>query len=311
MLKNTNKTVETTDITNGLIAGIVENNKKYNQFSIFQIMIFCFLFIILIWIIGFLTIELKNQKKSITIINEKFTKFENINTELVDNYVNKIRDLQKLDIKTEIDKLKIDKTYLNIIEAKVNRIEEFNNKYRGVNILKFISLLSFKTAFENGNNFETELKTIKNIFKNNNDVTELSKLLETFTKRKIPTDNELKTEFDYIANSITFDIKTAGFSPRKKFLKRILSLVKIRKIDFKNETVVTNNPEFIITEIEKNLHLNNLEAAVKLFELLPLEHKNYEWYNKTKEKSIINEKIKILLNKEIENLNSLLNEKQV
>ncbi len=311
MLKNANKAVETTDITNGLITEIVENNKKHNQFSIFQIMIFCFLFIILIWIIGFLTIELKNQKKSITIMNEKFAKLENINTKLVDNYVNKIRDLQKLDIKTEIDKLKFDKNYLNLIEAKVNKIEEYNNKYRGVNILKFISLLSFKTAFENGNNFENELETVKTIFKDNNDVTELSKLLEPFIKTKLSTDNDLKTEFDSIANTIAFDIKTAGFSPRQKFLKRILSLVKIRKVDFENKKETTNNPEFIITEIEKSLYLNNLESAVKLFELLPIEHKNYNWYNKVKEKNIINQKIKMLLNKETENLNTLLNEKQV
>ena len=307
MLKQENNT---NNITHEVITEIVENNKKHNQFSIFQIIIFCFLFVILIWIIGFLTIELKNQKKTITMMNENFTKLENINTELVDNYVNKIRDLQKLDIKTEIDKLKFDKNYLNMIEAKVNKIEEYNNKYRGVNILKFISLLSFKNAFENGNNFTTELETMKTIFKNNNDVKELSELLETFIKRKLPTDNELKTEFENIAGSIAFDIKTAGFSPRQKFLKKILSLVKIRKIDFKNETE-TNNPEIIITEIEKNLHLNNLESAVKLFELLPINHKDYDWYNKAKEKNTINQKIKLLLNKEIENLNSLLNEKQV
>lgn len=307
MLKQENNT---NNITHEVITEIVENNKKHNQFSIFQIIIFCFLFVILIWIIGFLTIELKTQKKTITMMNEKFTKLENINTELVDNYVNKIRDLQKLDIKTEIDKLKFDKNYLNMIEAKVNKIEEYNNKYRGVNILKFISLLSFKTAFENGNNFTTEFETMKTIFKNNNDVKELSELLETFIKRKIPTDNELKTEFENIAGSIAFDIKTAGFSPRQKFLKKILSLVKIRKIDFKDKTD-TNNPEIIITEIEKNLHLNNLESAVKLFELLPINHKDYDWYNKAKEKNTINQKIKLLLNKEIENLNSLLNEKQV
>ena len=305
-----NKTTkQTNNISKEVITEVVNNTKQHNQFSIFQILIFCFLFVIMIWIIGFLTIELKNQKQTITAVNEKLKNLENINTELVNNYVNKIRDLQKLDIKTEIDKLKFDKNYLNMVEAKVNKIEEYNNKHRGVNILKFISLLSFKTTFDSGNNFETELTTIKTIFKENNNIKELSQMLTNFEKTGIITDNKLKTEFTKIANSIAFDIKTAGFSPRQKFLKKILGLIKIRKINFKTED--QNNPEFIITEIEKNLELNNFETAIKLFELLPIEHKNYDWYNKVKEKNTINQKIKLLLNTELQNINSLLNEQQV
>ena len=300
-------TKQTNNINKEVITEVV-NTKQHNQFSIFQILIFCFLFVIMIWIIGFLTIELKNQKQTITAVNEKLKNLENINTELVNNYVNKIRDLQKLDIKTEIDKLKFDKNYLNLVEAKVNKIEEYNNKYRGVNILKFISLLSLKNSFDNGNVFEPE--TIRTIFKDNKDVKELLELLENYKKRKIPSDEELKTEFYSMANSIVFDIKTAGFSPRQKLLKRILGLVKIRKIDFKDKTE-TNNPEIIITEIEKNLHLNNFEVAIKLFEMLPLTHKNYEWYNKAKEKNAVSQKIKLLLNTELQNINSLLNEQQV
>ena len=124
-----NKTTkQTNNISKEVITEVV-NTKQHNQFSIFQILIFCFLFVIMIWIIGFLTIELKNQKQTITAVNEKLKNLENINTELVNNYVNKIRDLQKLDIKTEIDKLKFDKNYLNMVEAKVNKIEEYNNKY--------------------------------------------------------------------------------------------------------------------------------------------------------------------------------------
>ena len=78
------------------------NHHHNSNFSVFQIIIFAFLFVLMIWIIGFLSLELDSQKQEIQKIHAKMdAKYKN-NEEIFKYYVDKIRDFQKIDIKDQV-----------------------------------------------------------------------------------------------------------------------------------------------------------------------------------------------------------------
>ncbi len=89
------------DINN--IEDVNKANKNRGQFSVFQVVIFSFLFVIMIWIIGFLTVELNDQKQQILLLNKKVDQIENGGADLLKSYVDKIKELQKIDVKEQVE----------------------------------------------------------------------------------------------------------------------------------------------------------------------------------------------------------------
>ena len=94
--------------TKDTVVEIVKTPRKETSFSVFQVVIFAFLFILMIWIIGFLSLELDNQKRQVAVLANKVDNMEKGGVELLETYIEKIRDLQKVDIKEQVQQFGLD-----------------------------------------------------------------------------------------------------------------------------------------------------------------------------------------------------------
>ena len=72
----------------------------------------------MIWIIGFLSLELDNQKRQVVLLANKVDNMEKGGVELLETYIEKIRDLQKVDIKEQVQQFGLD------IKDNIQRVRE-------------------------------------------------------------------------------------------------------------------------------------------------------------------------------------------
>ena len=305
------------------VAEIVKTPKNESSFSVFQIVIFAFLFVLMIWIIGFLSLELDGQKQQIKSLNDKVGQIEKGGVELLESYIEKIRDLQKVDIKDQVQQfgmdlkenlqhvreLMFDKNDLAQLNAKIKALEEYNNTYRGTNLLMLTSVSLLRDAINRGDNFKVELDTLSDIASKNKVIAENVKKLEPFAETGIKTVNQLRNEFDALADDIVFMANNPngeGDSIRERFLFRVKSLLKVRKIDFeKPEVEEENTPDYIVNKTQKLLSENNLSGALAEFEKLKTVREsgfNYakKWFDDAKVKLSVNDVIAPLMQEALE-----------
>lgn len=274
------------EVKDNTVVEIVKTPKKETSFSVFQIVIFSFLFILMIWIIGFLSLELDGQKQQIRVLNNKVDQMEKGGAELLESYIDKIRDLQKIDIKDQVQQfgldikdniqrvreLMFDKNDLARVEGRIGALEDYNNTYRGTNLLMLTSSTLLRDAINRGENFEVELETLGEIAENNKDVVEAIALLQPYAKTGIKTFNQLRNDFDKIADDIVFisdNPEGEGDSIRSRFVFRVKSLLQIRKIDFdENVDDTQESPDFIVAKVQNLLKNGDLVGAVSEFEKL-------------------------------------------
>ena len=274
-----------TEKTENTVVEIVKTPHKETSFSVFQIVIFSFLFILMIWIIGFLSLELDGQKRQVALLTSKVDNMEKGGVELLETYIEKIRDLQKVDIKEQVQQfgqdikdkiqrvreLMFDKNDLEKLEGKITSLEEYNKTYKGINLLMLTSATLLRDAINRGDSFEAELDTLKEISGKEKVVKDAEKILAPYAENGIKTVAELRNEFDKIANDIVFVSKNPngeGDNVRERFLFRVKGLLKIRKIDFDNVVEEEKTPDFIVAKTEEYLRNADLKMAVLEFEKL-------------------------------------------
>lgn len=306
------------DINN--IEDVNKANKNRGQFSVFQVVIFSFLFVIMIWIIGFLTVELNDQKQQLLLLNKKVDQIENGGADLLKSYVDKIKELQKIDVKEQVENfgsgikeniqqiksLMFDKADLLRIEDKIKRLEDYNKEFRGFRLLRLVSIIVFRDAVNRGAGFKEELITLLNIFGNEKEVLIMKQVLEASQNTGIKTKEQLKKDFIEMADSLVFKLKYSKYDDgvKEKFLNRILGLVKIRKISFDDESVKDmNNIDTIVAKVEWKLMQGDLKTAVELFE--NLKEVNFDkakaWYYNASLRVLADEFINSLFNSELKN----------
>ena len=255
----------------------------------------------MIWIIGFLSLELDSQKQEIQKIHTKMdAKYKN-NEEIFKYYVDKIRDFQKIDIKDqvqtfgkdikeglqEVRELMFDKEDLAKVNSKIEALEEYNNTYRGTNLILLTSVGLLRDVINRGQNFEIELNTLEVVGGRQKLVVESIEILKPFAKNGVKTFSQLKTEFDDMAHDIVFIANnpiSENPNYKEKFLHRLKSLFKIRKIDLDDRH---ENADSIVSKAENYLKQNKLyEAVNELEKLKDIAPSGFEfikiWYNDAK-----------------------------
>ncbi len=299
--------------TEDTVVEIVKTPKKETSFSVFQVVIFAFLFILMIWIIGFLSLELDNQKRQVLILANKVDNMEKGGVELLETYIEKIRDLQKVDIKDQVQQfgldikdniqrvreLMFDKNDLAKLESKISSLEEYNKTYKGLNLLMLTSATLLRDAINRGDSFKAELDTLMEIAGKDKVVQEAETVLSPYSENGIKTVSELRNEFDKIATDVVFvsnNPKGEGDNMRDRFLFRVKGLLKIRKIDFSNPLDEEKTPDFIVAKTEDALKEGNLAKAVFEFEKLKDVSEagfNFakKWYDDAKVKLSVDEVI--------------------
>ena len=281
MFKKKNNIEKTEDT----VVEIVKTPKKETSFSVFQVVIFAFLFILMIWIIGFLSLELDNQKRQVVLLANKVDNMEKGGVELLETYIEKIRDLQKVDIKDQVQQfgidikeniarvreLMFDKNDLAKLESKISALEEYNKTYKGINLLMLTSATLLRDAINRGDSFKAELDTLIEVAGKDKVVKDAVDVLSPYSENGIKTLSELRNDFEKISDDIVFMANNpggVGDNVRQRFLFRVKGLLKIRKIDFENPVNEEKTPDFIVAETERYLRDGNLEAAVFEFEKL-------------------------------------------
>lgn len=307
MFKKKNKIEKTEDT----VVEIVKTPHKETSFSVFQVVIFAFLFILMIWIIGFLSLELDNQKRQVAILSNKVDNMEKGGVELLETYIEKIRDLQKVDIKEQVQQfgqdikdniqrvreLMFDKNDLAQLDSKIIALEEYNKTYKGVNLLMLTSATLLRDAINRGDSFKAELETLMEIAGKDKVVKEAETKLAPYAVNGIKTVSELRNEFEKIATDIVFVSENPngeGDNVRDRFLFRVKGLLKVRKIDFDNPMDEEKTPDFIVAKTEEYLREGNLEMAVFEFEKLKEVSEagfNFakKWYDEAKVKISVND----------------------
>lgn len=310
--------------TNETVVEIVKTPKKEASFPVFQVVIFAFLFILMVWIIGFLSLELDGQKQQIRTLYTKVDAIENGGTELLESYIEKIKDLQKIDIKEQVQQfgidikeniqrvreLMFDKNDLAKVEDKIQALEEYNKTYRGINLLTLTSTMLLRDAINRGDAFTSELATVTAIANNTPEIASSITKLEPYAQNGIKTFNSLKNDFDTMADDLAFIAKNSyEDTARGRFLFRIKSLLKIRKIDYSDEDVKQNdeNPtsDYIIAQVQKSLSAGDLSSALSTYEKLQdisedaFEYSN-SWYTEAKTKLSVDEIIAPLMKYSLE-----------
>ena len=294
------------------------HSHKESSFSVFQIIIFSFLFVLMIWIIGFFSLDLDGQKQQIQVLNSKVDNMEKGGAELLNSYVDKIRDLQKIDIKEQVQEfgmdikdniqrvreLMFDKHDLDRLEEKITALEEYNKTYRGANLLLLTSTTLLRDAINRGDAFEVELENLVAIGGENKLVKDAEQTLKSFSKTGIKTLNQLRNDFDSIADDVAFMAKNPkgeGDNARERFLFRLKSLFKIRKVDF-DETSKDdeNNSDIIVAKVQDYLKKSDLENAISEFERLKdVAPAGFDfakqWYEEAKMKMSVEEVMSPLL----------------
>lgn len=299
------------------VVEIVKNHHKENSFSVFQIIIFSFLFVLMIWIIAFLSLEIDGQKQQIQTLNHKLDKMEQGGVELLESYIEKIRDLQKVDIKdqvqqfgmdikdsiTRVRELMFDKNDLAKLEDKIQSLEEYNNTYRGTNLLMLTSTTLLRDAINRGEAFKNELDTLVAIGGKNKVVQEAEKALRPLADNGIKTFTQIKNDFDKLADDIVFmayNPEGEGDSMRDRFVFRVKSLFKIRKIDLENQEDEKMTPDYIVAKTQDYLMKEDLKNALLEFSKLEQSFKGgfdfaKKWYDDAKIKLSVNEIIAPLM----------------
>ena len=236
--------------TEDTVVEIVKTPRKETSFSVFQVVIFAFLFILMIWIIGFLSLELDNQKRQVAVLANKVDNMEKGGVELLETYIEKIRDLQKVDIKEQVQQfgldikdniqrvreLMFDKNDLEKVESKIKSLEEYNKTYKGINLLMLTSATLLRDAINRGDNFKAELDTLIEVAGKDKVVKEAEKVLLPYSETGIKTYAQLRNEFEKIAGDIVFmadNPNGEGDNIRDRFIFRVKGLLKVRKIDLK------------------------------------------------------------------------------
>ena len=307
MFKKKNKVVENEDS----VVEIVKTPRKETSFSVFQVAIFAFLFILMIWIIGFLSLELDNQKRQVAVLANKVDNMEKGGVELLETYIEKIRDLQKVDIKEQVQQfgldikdniqrvreLMFDKNDLAKLDSKIVALEEYNKTYKGINLLMLTSATLLRDAINRGDSFKAELDTLMEVAGKDNVVKTAEKVLLPYAENGIKTVSELRNEFEKMANDIVFISENPngeGDNVRDRFVFRVKSLLKIRKIDFDNVLEEQKTPDFIVAKTEEYLQEGNLNMAVLEFaKLKDVSEAGFKfakkWYDDAKVKISVDE----------------------
>ena len=267
------------------VVEIVKTPHKETSFSVFQVVIFAFLFILMIWIIGFLSLELDNQKRQVALLANKVDNMEKGGVELLETYIEKIRDLQKVDIKEQVQQfgqdikeniqrvreLMFDKNDLAQLDSKITALEEYNKTYKGINLLMLTSATLLRDAINRGDSFKAELDTLMEIAGKDNVVKKAQEKLIPYAENGIKTVSELRNDFEKIANDIVFISENPngeGDNVRDRFVFRVKGLLKVRKIDFNNVPEEEKTVDFIVSKTEDYLREGNLDMAVSEFEKL-------------------------------------------
>ena len=257
-----------------------ENNNS--SFSVFQIVIFAFLFILMIWIIGFLSLELDNQKQEIKKLHSEFEIRKADNEEIFNYYVEKIRDFQKIDIKDQVQTfgkdikdglqqvrdLMFDRDDLEKVNKRIEALEEYNNTYRGTNLVFLTSVGLLRDVINRGQPFEVELNTLEVVGGRNQIVVDAIKTLKPLSENGVKTFAQLKAEFDEMANDVVFMANNPlpeNSTYKQRFVHKMKSLFKVRKIDLRD---IRDNPDAIIARVESYLKDNKLDEAVSELEKL-------------------------------------------
>lgn len=272
---------------------------NHANFSVFQIIIFAFIFVIMIWIIGFLSLEIDTQKQEISKIQSSLIDRQENSEEIFKFYVDKIRDFQKIDIKDQVQEfgieikdnlrqvreLMFDKDDLAEVNTKITILEEYNNTYRGTNLIFLASVVLLRDVINRGENYEVELITLDLVSGRQKEVIEVIKVLEPVATSGVETLTQLKDEFTEKAAELAFISNnplplTPSFVDR--FMYRMKGLLKVRKIDFQDSS---NSPDAIISRVEKYLNENELDKAIKeiktLEEVAPAGFEYIkDWYTK-------------------------------
>ena len=290
--------------TKDTVVEIVKTPRKETSFSVFQVVIFAFLFILMIWIIGFLSLELDNQKRQVAVLANKVDNMEKGGVELLEKYIEKIRDLQKVDIKEQVQQfgldikdniqrvreLMFDKNDLEKVESKIKSLEEYNKTYKGINLLMLTSATLLRDAINRGDNFKAELDTLIEVAGKDKVVKEAEKVLLPYSETGIKTYAQLRNEFEKIAGDIVFmadNPNGEGDNIRDRFVFRVKGLLKVRKIDFENKIDEEKTVDYIVANVEKYLKEADLNMAVMEFEKLKEVSEagfNFakNWYNDAK-----------------------------
>lgn len=259
-----------------------KSNNHNSSFSVFQVIIFAFLFVLMIWIIGFLSLEIDSQKQEIKKIHSEIDLRKKDSEEIFKYYVDKIRDFQKIDIKDqvqsfgkdikdglqEVRELMFDKEDLAKVNAKISALEEYNNTYRGTNLVFLTSVGLLRDVINRGQSFEVELNTLEIVGGRQKLIINAIETLKPLSKTGVKTFSQLKTQFDEMAGDVVF-ISNNPISEnptyKQRFWHRIKSLFKIRKIDL---TDTSESADLIVARTENYLKDNKLDEAVKEIEKL-------------------------------------------
>ena len=310
--------------TNETVVEIVKTPKKEASLSVFQVVIFAFLFILMVWIIGFLSLELDGQKQQIRTLYNRVNNIENGGTELLESYIEKIKDLQKIDIKDQVQQfgidikeniqrvreLMFDKNDLAKLNGKIQALEDYNKTYRGINLLTLTSTMLLRDAINRGDSFTSELATLTAIANNSPNTASAIAQLEPFSTTGVKTFNAIKKDFDAIADNLAFIAKNPHKDNiRDRFTFKLKGLLKIRKIDYSDAEATQNaeNPtsDYIIAQTQKALSEENLSSAISEYEKLKdispdaFEYGN-SWYNNAKIKLSVDEIIAPLMQYSLE-----------
>ncbi|MCR5506332.1 MAG: hypothetical protein K6F04_00610 [bacterium] len=313
MFKKKNNIEKTEDT----VVEIVKTPKKETSFSVFQVVIFAFLFILMIWIIGFLSLELDNQKRQVALLASKVDNMEKGGVELLETYIEKIRDLQKVDIKEQVQQfgmdikeniskvreLMFDKDDLAKLDSKITALENYNKTYKGINLLMLTSATLLRDAINRGDSFKVELDTLMEVAGKDKVVKDAEVVLLPYAENGIKTLSELRNDFEKISDDIVFMANNPdgeGDNVRQRFLFRVKGLLKVRKVDFENPIEEEKTPDFIVAETEKYLRKGNLVEAVAEFEKLKdISEAGFnfakKWYDNAKVKISVDEIISPVL----------------
>lgn len=281
----------------------VKNNNHNSSFSVFQVVIFAFLFVLMIWIIGFLSLEIDSQKQEIKKLHSEFDLRKKDNEEIFKYYVDKIRDFQKIDIKDQVQafgkdikdglqqvrELMFDKDDLEKVNKRINALEEYNNTYRGTNLVFLTSVGLLRDVINRGQSFVVELNTLEIVGGRNQIVVNAIETLKPLSATGVKTFAQLKAEFDEMAHDVVFISNNPipeNSTYKQRFMHKMKSLFKVRKIDLAD---VRDTPDTIVARVESYLKDNKLDEAVKELEKLknisPYGFKFVEnWYNNAKER---------------------------
>ena len=280
-----------------------KTNNHNSSFSVFQIIIFAFLFVLMIWIIGFLSLEVDSQKQEIKKLHSEFDLRKKDNEEIFKYYVDKIRDFQKIDIKDQVQAfgkdikdglqqvrdLMFDKNDLEKVHMRINALEEYNNTYRGTNLVFLTSVGLLRDVINRGQSFVVELNTLEVVGGRNAIVVNAIETLKPLSATGVKTFAQLKAEFDEMAHDVVFISNNPipeNSTYKQRFMHKMKSLFKVRKIDLSD---VRDTPDAIVARVESYLKDNKLDEAVKELEKLksisPYGFKFVEnWYNNAKER---------------------------